>query len=340
MKRERLGIADRAFWSDPLVAARPAQSALLRAGGEHVVLDTPSRVALGAPAGTLPAVLLRVAPEEVARGDGFSQHVVITATALERNRTWARTAVSPEEALPRLDLSGIDIPPPSGMVSSASVIDLRERLALPWDRPATLIVRALFRGRIVGESRVTLEGPPDEYRDPEAERFVEARERRPAPETVWPPAGDPFPRYDGEGMPALPDAPGIVLGAQRVLPIEPSTKCILTGGFRLPIRPRDRAPSGRLSPLLSRLPQAVVPISVVVVGSRYPGPLVWRLAVPSFRPLDERGDALMATGHFEMDMQQFANLRGLPQTYFIFAFSGEHAAEPVATALVGARPDD
>lgn len=340
MRPARLGIADRAFWSDPVGAARPAEDALIRTGGEHIVLDMPSRVDLLAPEGTLPAILLRVAPEEAARRVRFLQHAVLVATALERNRTWAAPVEDPELAPPRLDLTGIEIPPPSGMVSTVTVVDLRDRLALPWDRPATLLVRLLFRERVLCESRVVLEGGQDDYRDPEVERLLAAREAEAAPAAVWPVAGEPRPRYDGEGAPPLPDAAGIVLVAERLIPVDSSTPCILRGSFRLPIRPRDRAPRSPLTPLLSRLPTAVVPISIVLVGSRYAAPVVWRLAVPSFRPLEERGGALLASGHFEIDLQELANLRDLPQTYFLHAFSGEHAASPAVMAVVAPRPED
>ena len=137
--------------------------------------------------------------------------------------------------------------------------------------------------------------------DPVIARHREERRREAPPAAILPVQGDPLPSYEPrEGSPPLPKAPGIRLAAPRLTVLggkRPS--CVLRGRFRLPVRDVDRVdrPGGaRLPPGAERLatrPTAVVPISLLLIGSVSVAPLVWRLGVPTFEPI---GDGGLATG--------------------------------------------
>ncbi len=334
MSQGKLGLANHEFWLDPLRTRRLVERPLVRAGGEHVLLDAPTTVALDQGRRTLPVVVLRVTPNTPGEGLAFGEHAVLTATLLEQNRTHARVLVPPVPDELTLRIDGIDLPPPQGTFAEAHLIDLREHLDVPWTQPATILIRLLLRDRVLAEARVALTKGAAGYVDPEAARYLDERKSRPNPSPIWPTPGAALPSYDRrDGSPALPEGPGIALATPRVVPVHEASRALLHGSFRLPIRPRDRCAPAPFA-TLSRPATAVVPITVVLLGSRYATPVVWRLAVPSFEPVTEQAGTLMARGFFTLDTHALTNLAGVPQTYFLHAFSGEHLASPATMAIV------
>ena len=334
MTQGQLGLADHEFWLDPLRTRRAVERPLVRSGQEHVVLDAPTTVALDQGRRTLPVVVLRVAPNTPGNALDFGRHAVLVATVIEQSRTSAEVLVLPDPDERRLSLDGIDLPPPQGTLAEAYVVDLREHLDLPWTEPATIVIRLVLRDRVLAEARVALTVSDAGYVDPEVTRYLEERSRQPDPMAIWPKPGVVLPSYERrDGSPALPATLGITLVTPRVVPVSDAARALLHGSFRLPIRPRDRCPPAPFA-TVSRPATAVVPITVVLVGSRHAAPVVWRLAVPSLEPVLDEDGTLVARGFFALDTGELTNLAGVPQTYFLHAFSGELRASPATMALV------
>lgn len=147
-----------------------------------------------------------------------------------------------------------------------------------------------------------------------------------------------------KGSPPLPEELGIAMRVERVVVYEERTRCMLRGSFRLPVLRRNivpRAASGGAAS--SPVPAvdvgdskatAVVPISLVIVGNLYPGPTITHLRVPSYDAIDANAKEGVVTGYFDIDLFALDEMQHLPQTYHIWAFSGEHMAGPTLMAIV------
>ena len=85
---------------------------------------------------------------------------------------------------------------------------------------------------------------------------------------------------------------------------------------------------------------ARVPVSLLLTGSAEPTPQILKLTVPSYTPLESAGGHTIATGYFSLDLCRIANLLVTPQTYFIYAFSGEVMTSAVPTAFVRLPEED
>jgi hypothetical protein len=81
---------------------------------------------------------------------------------------------------------------------------------------------------------------------------------------------------------------------------------------------------------------AVIPITLVVTGSRLADPYVLHMRVPTTDAIS--GDDPEVTGRFTLDLLAFKDNAMRGQTNWIYAFSGGHCAGPVAAALLS--PDD
>jgi hypothetical protein len=333
-ERRAFDIEDSAFWVDPW-ERRDAIAAQLDRATDQVVFGAPAEVRLDEGRATLPVPVLRGAPNAPQHHIDFFHHAVLVATSKRARKTFAATLapVLTEEfrrapsATPR---------EPDGWYTEALVVDARERLALPWDEPDTLWLTLLLRDRVLGRATVRLTARVD-YRDLEAERFLEAERQKPRPLPIWPRAGRVLPSYERqERSPAVPPEPGIAIVAERVVRSHEPERCVLWGSYRAIIEPRDRV-QGPGFETLSRQSVAVVPIALLVLGSKHVTPTIWHLAVPCLNPLVEHEGGLVAHGYFTLDLQQLANFCLIPQTYFFYAFAGELSAGPAPLAVVVAQ---
>jgi len=193
-----------------------------------------------------------------------------------------------------------------------------------------------MRDFLSNRARVKLENSPRSFNDPEVGKFLEARRGKSPPPEVAPPPGNPLPSYrKGDDSPAIPDEPGIKMTVERVVVLTDDSKCILRGAFRLPVLPHEvvKPPADPPQPNAPPPPTAVMGITLLLAGAETPGPWVVRLDVPSYDPIDPAAEAPAATGYFALDLLA-AGVPRLPQTLFIYAFSGAILEGPLPAALI------
>jgi hypothetical protein len=328
--RRTLGIDDRDFWLEPWRSRAQLEAGVDHAT-EHLIFDAPAEVHLDEGRATLPVPVLRIAPMAPQYHVERFEEAVLVATSQRTRQTFAATVVPvATDVFRRVSTE----PPrePDGWYSEALVVDARERLELPWGEPDTLWLDLVLRERNLGRTTTRLTARV-EWVDPEAERYLEAERQKARPLPIWPPSGRVLPTYERHARsPALPEGLGITLAAERVVPADYPERCVLWGSYRLPVEPRDRVEALAFD-TVSRQATAVVPIALLVTGSKDAIPTVWHLAVPSFEPIVDG----VARGHFTLDLQQLANFCMVPQTYFFRAYAGEHSAGPAAVAVVRAQ---
>ena len=76
----------------------------------------------------------------------------------------------------------------------------------------------------------------------------------------------------------------------------------------------------------------MVGIHIVATASRFAGPTILALRVPSFDPVpnDEMGTV---TGHFNLDLFEIPSMPRVPDTYFLTAFSRDVVVGPVPLGI-------
>jgi len=197
------------------------------------------------------------------------------------------------------------------------VLDPDDHQILDW-QPSTYVITVLLRDQASNRVRVDLGQQAGAYHDEEVERFLAEQHAKAAAPVVSPKPGKPVPSYAAiEGSPAIPDQVGVVMAGDRVVVQAAGARAILRGAFRLPVRASELATDG----------SAVVGITLVVNASDQPQSGVLRLDAPA-TVTDGVG-----TGYFAIDLIA-EGLAAEPQTYFVFAFSGELMAGPTPVALV------
>lgn len=321
-----LALPAEAFWADDAADGalrRRTQAAVLERaddGFEGLLLEAPDVVDL-ARRDDLPLFGWHV---RRLRDDPFldlERDGLLVAVDLETD------AVRSGPAFPSADSRIPETPPPpaadpgEGLTLTTFSGDARAALGLP-DRPARYRLHLLLRDRRSnGATTARVDPAPGEAGDaPDP--------GGPAP--PWPERaeGADLPAWEADAeTPDLPgDGPGIALTADRVTVLRPGARRLLRARFRLPVRPRHRAPEG------AGPPAAVVPLTLVVTGSRGRGPWVLPVRVPFASP---PGD--LAEGALRLDLLATPGFPRAAQTCFVSAFAGEVAAGPAPAALVAER---
>jgi len=220
---------------------------------------------------------------------------------------------------------------------------VRPVLGLNWE-PSRYSVAVLLREFVSNGVTIELGRDATEYEDPAVAAFLaEQRESAvpPPPPAVFPipharaESGQP-PHYQPLSDMPVPEAPGILMRAPRVVIAKAGSQCILQGSYRLAVARRHRVESrgaGAPRPLVGDpRAQAVVPIHLVITGSDLPGPWVISLKVPVYQPLSPH--PAEASGHFTIDLLQIPDFPRTPMTYFLTAFSGQVVSEALPIAVV------
>ncbi len=330
---DALGLTDDDYWSAPIGTMEAVFDRLSTEQMQGVLLGAPAQVSLDKRA-TIPLVAYRAGSYRDVRTLEFQKHAVLVAVDLDRNVVHAASAVALNNP-PGSVGSANSVPIPDGYIASPFVIDARDRLVLPWN-PASYVFTIIMRDRVSNRVRVTLGKSSEGFQDEAVAKFIAEQRAKHHPIVISPLPGDPLPCYQPSAdSPELPQKDGVLLKVERVLLLQNGTHWMLHGAFRLPalpqelVVPHEEEKDGKQS----APPTAVIGIALLIVGADTGQPTLIRLRAPSYDPVDSKSKT--ATGYFSMDLLQEApHLANVPQTYFIYAISGETFAAPVPSALV------
>ncbi|NVB37668.1 hypothetical protein G6O69_07475 [Pseudenhygromyxa sp. WMMC2535] len=310
-----LGLSDDDYWNDPNKTQDAVIDGLWALNRDAIAIGAPAFVSLQARE-TLPLVVYRGASYRELWALGMLDHGQIVAVDLEHNHAYVGPVIAEEEAVRKKKLNPAEAP--AGQGSESRTAELRGDLGLAW-QPSTYVVTVLLREHASNRVRVELGKQAGAYHDEEVAKFIAEQRAQPKAPAVMPAPGNPVPSYGPiEGSPALPEALGIEMAGDRVVVQEPGARAILRGAFRLPALPAERSADG----------SAVVGITLVVNASDNPQSGVARLQVPAQEVREG-----IATGFFAIDLIAEGLTSG-PQTYFVFAFSGEAMAGPTPVGIV------
>ncbi|HZV02365.1 MAG TPA: hypothetical protein VFF73_37000, partial [Planctomycetota bacterium] len=312
-----------------------------------MVLDGPRQV-LVAERRDLPLLVWR--KSTIAENALFpvKETAVIAVVRLETNEVHADLAFETKEprgALP--DVSKVL----KGTTSVVVALDARGRLKnLPW-KPGTLVARVLVHDQCSNPVTSKLVAAP--VNDPAVAEFIESRRKTAYPEPVSPPVtpeANPFQKT--ASSPALPEGVGIALAVNRVIVTSQGFASVVHGSFRLPARPRDMVRPAPVDPRATDAAsrkelqesgwvdvgdpaaKAVIPITLVATGDQNPAPIYVRVRAASYDSVDASAKEQVVTGYFSIDLQKATTLVKKPQTYALWALSGEAISAPVKMALV------
>jgi hypothetical protein len=337
-----LRLSDDDFWTDPTRTRDEVQGPYMSEGREVLFFDAPSVVPLEARE-TAPTQALRVATFDTLSQRPFRKSAIVTAVDIANNRVYADVAVRPSgresDPTPR-KYTG---PPVKGMGTEVFTIELRERLALPWEA-GRYLARLLIADQITDPR--TIEFKPGGFIDPAVEKFREQERTRTNVPALAPAPGPGLAIFrQDKQSPALPPSEGLALSAPRVLDLDQPGPCFLRGSFRLPVLRRHLVPQGTKAgaePLFDQLknqpagtpqPTAVVPITLVGTGSSMAGPYVWRLMIPTFDRVDASDQRPVVTGFFSIDLRTLNGFDTTQQTMYLYALSDRAVAGPVTVGL-------
>lgn len=314
-----LGLTTEEFWSDPYRTRDAIEDDLLTRQEAKTIVGLPAIVPLDV-RDTAPLVVLRVASNEARSHMPFRSNAIVTAVDLTRNQAYADLAIEPRRRMKQQPSDAM----PAGWGGEAFVVDLRERLNLPW-QPGQYLVTLLLQNEASPRLRTALVSSSG----------AQAIDVQPQLLLLNPPPG---PRVPDDQTPPVPADVGIELVLPRTKQIDDSAPTLLRGSFRVPLRPHHRVvPGPDADRLFQQLgegaprPTAVVPMMVVATGSASPTPFVWQLVLPVFEEVD--ANSPIVGGTFVVDLDELANVRGVEQTLFVYAFSAEAMAGPVPVAF-------
>lgn len=346
MIEDKFGLKDEEYWSDPWRTRKTLQRPLMQKNEEGLVLGAPATVALNQRQ-SFPAALIRVARVTTLGKVPSRPTVIITALELGTNELRARLALpdarrQPAAAEPGKAAAGKDSfsGDETAMVSEGHTIDLAIRLQLPAARGECLVT-AILLDKVSNRCRMKLVESAG-YDDPAVDEFVrEYRASRLKPPSVFPEPADPLPSYQRQdNSPAIPAEPGIALSVTRVSVFSPRARCVLAASYRLRVQPQRvvkpvvKPMEDGNQPASAPLETARVQVSLLLTGSADPAPQILKLVVPSYEPLESAAGQTVAVGYFSLDLCRLTNLLVTPQTYFIYAFSGEVMTAAVPAAFV------
>lgn len=316
------GLSDPDFWSSPYRTLPDFAWDRIGEGLSGVVIGCPDRVDVDTHS-TLPMLAYYSASLRERARTPFDHAVVV---AVEQAHGILCAAVAePREQPPQQGDPG------NGFAGSEHLVDLRDRLVLPW-AAGSWSVLVLLREQCSNRVAVQLDHGEHVYVDRAVERTAAATRASQAAAALHARHGDPVVRTAAAaGTPPLPEEIGIVLAGDRVVQLTPGALARVGLSFRLPVEARDIVrPEGEP-------PQATPPLHLVAVGSRSPTPIAVPVRVVASVPEERADGAMIATGHAELDLLR---LNALPaQTYVLRAFARSVVSEPLTVALVPAEAE-
>lgn len=302
-----------------------------------LLVDAPRRVPIDQRR-TWPAAVYHLGSIRDLTMTPFDKFGLVTLMNVTDNRLHVATGRSFNK-----DTDVIDGPPvnpdrlPAGDMSATSVLELREGLKTPWE-PGRYLLTALLRDQVSNRAESSLCRSAACFVDPEVEKYLADERSKVNPGPMSPPPGDRLPSYRRQtDSLALPAAGGIQLAATRVSDQRLGQPVVIKGAFRLTPTTQEWVKPGWTDPAAAARtgeakPVALIAVWLLLTGADDGSVAVFPLRVPCWV---QEGKA--CTGQFALDLRQLKGAPNRPQTYFAYAFSGEHMAGPVASALVGTR---
>lgn len=275
-----------------------------------------------------------------ARRPPFESMAVLVATQLETGRVRAGRAFADST---QASNAARPSDPGEGYTGSVFRLDVAARLAIPAV-PGPIAVWLIARDRAAGPVRIVVESPHSPgLEDQEVVKFLAAWRRHKMikphgadPARAWPPqttfGSYPTYRKDAESPP-VPEN-GIALRAKPVVVLGKGADWVLAGSFRLAVPRRHVV----LEPVSGYATTALVPITLVITSNEIAGPIVRHLRVPSISPIHPHEAAPVVEGQFKLNLFSFPGMWRTPQSYFVYAVSGDTISSPAVTALVAADP--
>jgi hypothetical protein len=324
-----IGLSDEDFWGQADAKSAGLRRQLLKAGQPAFFIDAPTRVVLER-RHTAPVVCFFAADNAVLRQGKPQQDGVVVAVNLRDNRVLANMAWASKRSM----ATAPGAAPGPGMGAESFTIDLRDRLGLPW-QPGEYLVNVIQRDQVSNRVRIELASDQTPYVDPEVARHLEERRKSAPPPAIYPPLveGASYPTYrDHKGAPPVPASVGITLSLPRIQTlVDRRTSTVVHGSFRLPSSLAHVVERGGGQRAVD--PTAIVPLTIIGMGSVSKVPQVWSLMLPSYAPINQGDPEPTVTGVFALDLNQLSLLSG-PQTYFFYALSGETMTGPTLIGLV------
>lgn len=334
MPENNLGLKDEEFWTDPYRTRAEIETPIMKKGAEAMLLGAPAQVPMDAH-DTLPVVVIRAATLKTMAKLGLRRNALVTAINLDSNVAYAELAMNQDVGkLPPIDPDA----PLEGMGGEAYEFDLREILRIPW-KTSEYLVAFIVRDQITNRARVKIVNTLGGYKDGEVEKFIDEYKKTARPVfKAYPPPGDPFPNYrQQKNSVGIPKEEGFEIQVERVNVIRKPGSYIMRGSFRLPIKENQIVPPPPEIPgetVPAKPVTALVPINLVLTGSKIAAPFVWRITVPSYEPVERSDSKLVATGYFAVDLSQLGPVNSIAQTMFIYGFSGEAMVGPIPMAFI------
>jgi hypothetical protein len=349
MAESLFGLTGEDYWTDPWKNAERMHTEYFRGCKFGLYFDSPPSVSPLRHA-TIPAPVYYVAAYREACKIDLETMTKVVAIRLEDREFSIANAIVPRDKGVPLPKVGKDSTDPS---SRKFNLDLQTQLRI-LSRPGTYRIVLLLQHQMSNVVETIVERERIRHPDPEAQKFIESH-RPPAlpippplPPSwglLWGANGREKPQPLG-GSPAVPKEPGIGVKVDRVVVDGPRTSAVLKGSFRLPVLKRDlvqERPPGS-DPMLPFQPEygmprptAVLPITLVILGSHTAAETVIRMHVPTYDAIEAALKNVFATGYFAIDLLSNPDLRGTAQTFSIYSFCGEFVAGP---ALIATVPED
>ena len=330
-------LADAAFWTSDDRGADRLGTELV---GEYqgILVDAPRRVPIDQRQ-TLPAGIYYLGSIRELATVRLEKHGVITLMDVTHNRL---SAVNGGRTRPETDIIERKPVDPSKMaegdMSTVLSVELRKLFGIPW-KPARYLYTVLLRDKVSNRAEIELCQSASCYVDPEVVKYQEAQRAKVNAQAAQPRPGVPLPSYRRQPeSPPLPEQPGLSVTAARLVDLDREPRWLVRGAFRLKPLPEETVKPGWTDPFYTARaaepkPVAVVGITLLVTGADDGSFYVFPLQVPAFGRVGQ-----VVTGYFALDALQLPNAPRKPQTYFIYAFSGETMAGPLASALVRPKP--
>ena len=301
------GLAGSEYWTDPWKNLKQLawDSMLNKKAG--LFADAPGLVPIDERK-TLPLLVFQSGTAENLARASFSEHGVVALMNLDTGHLLAQGL--PHATAPPQPKNA----PSPGFAGVEHLLELTEMFKLPWVR-SNYVVTAIAGDTVSNRVSIAL-GGSKLVPGADVARAAGSRETLRA---LDPPLGDPKIRHGSRaGETPAPEKIGM---SMRLAGARPDTHAWLEVGFRLPVRsvtdPKDKTVTSAAT------------ISLLVLGSESNVPRIVRLVVPSTGGIVAHSESPIGIGRFALDLDAAAGLAREPQTYYVYAFSGEVLSGPV-----------